>query len=373
MVLGGGTARRKLEHIEIVLSKPVEGPGTTWFEYVFLPQRALPVVEPDKVSMRVSFLGKEIAAPVMITGITGGAPGTEEINRSLAEAACRFRIALGLGSQRAALESEQAVRTYRVARETCHEVPIVGNIGIGELIRYGPGVVDSLASMVEADAVAVHLNYFQEVVQPEGAASMSRGLEALFKAIEVSTVPLIVKEVGFGISREFAEELYSGGVRYIDVAGAGGTNWVLVELYRATASGDLVKQYAADGIKEVGIPTAASIVEVRSVSEEILVIGSGGVRSPYDAVKALRLGADIVGFARPALVAYSRGQLNEFLEGFLLGMRAILASLGASSLGEVRRVPVVITGLLRDWIHSRGLPFDWARAESRLATKPRVG
>ncbi len=352
---GGSTARRKLEHIEIVLGKPVEGPGTTWFEYVFLSQKALPPVEPDRVSTRMSFLGKEIAFPVMITGMTGGAPGTEEINRSLAEAACRFGIALGLGSQRAALESRELVYTYRVAREACSEVPLVGNIGISELVRYGPGVVETLASMIEADAVAVHLNYFQEVVQPEGAAGISRGLEALFKAVDVSPVPLVVKEVGFGISRELAAELYSGGVRHIDVAGAGGTNWVLVELYRAMASGDLVKRYAAEGIKDVGIPTAASILEVRSVSEDIVVIGSGGVRSPYDAVKALRLGADVVGLARPALVAYSKKQLSEFLEGFLLGMKAILASLGASTLSEVRRSPVVVTGLLKDWVSSRGL------------------
>ncbi len=360
MVLESGwsTVRRKLEHIEIVLSKPVEGPGTAWFEYVFLPQRALPAVEPDRVSTRVGFLGKEIAAPVMITGMTGGAPGTEAINRSLAEAACRFRIALGLGSQRAALESEQLAHTYRVARDVCPEMPIVGNIGISELVRYGPGVVNSLASMIEADAIAVHLNYFQEVVQPEGAAGMSKGLDALFRAAEVSSVPLIVKEVGFGISKEFAAELYSGGVRCIDVAGAGGTNWALVELHRALASGDLVKQYAAEGIKEVGIPTAASIIEVRNVSGEILIIGSGGVRSPYDAVKALRLGADVVGLARPVLVAYSKRNLNEFLEGFLLGMRAILASLGVSTLSEVRKAPVVVTGLLKDWIHSRGL-FLW--------------
>lgn len=358
MVLEGDrerTVRRKLEHIDIVLTKDVEGPMTTWFEYVFLPHRALPAVDPDKVSTEVSFLGREIAAPIMITGMTGGAPGTEAINRSLAEAACRFRIALGLGSQRAALESRDLSYTYRVARDACPEIPIVGNIGISELIRYGPGLIDSLASIVEVDAIAVHLNYFQEVVQPEGLADISRGLDVLTRAIEASPVPLIVKEVGFGISREFAAELYTRGVRCVDVAGSGGTNWALVELYRAASSGNIVKQYIADGIKEVGIPTAASILEVRSVSDDILVIGSGGIRTPYDAVKAIRLGANIVGLARPMLVAYSKNRLNEFLEGFVLGVRSLLASLGVGRLSDIKNSPVVIVGLLRDWVASRGL------------------
>lgn len=358
MVLGGDserTVRRKLEHVDIVLTKGVEGPLTTWFEYVFLPHRALPTVDPDKVSTSVSFLGKEMAAPIMITGMTGGAPGTDVINRSLAEAACRFRIALGLGSQRAALESDELAYTYRVARDVCAEIPLVGNIGIGELIRYGPGAIDSLASIVEVDAVAVHLNYFQEIVQPEGLADISKGLDVLSRAVEMASVPLIVKEVGFGISREFASELYSRGIKCIDVAGSGGTNWALVELYRAASSGNVVKQYIADGIKEVGIPTAVSILEARSVSDDILIIGSGGVRTPYDAVKAIRLGANIVGLARPILVAYSRNRLNEFLEGFLLGVKSLLASLGVSTLSDIKNSPVVVVGLLRDWILSRGL------------------
>lgn len=349
------TAKRKLEHIEIVLTKPVEGPATTWFEYVFLPHRALPVVDPERVSVNVSFLGKEISVPLMIAGITGGAPGTEAINKSLAEAACRFKIALGLGSQRAALESRDLAYTYRVVRDVCTEIPIVGNLGISELIRYGPTVVYSLTSIVEVDAIAIHLNYFQEIVQPEGLAGLSRGLEVLSEAVEISPVPIIVKEVGFGISKEFATELYSSGVRYIDVAGCGGTNWALVELYRAMSSNNVVKQYIADGIKDVGIPTAVSIVEVRSVSKDITIIGSGGIRSPYDAVKAIRLGANLVGLARPILVAYSKNQLNEFLEGFIVGMKSILASLGARNLDDVRQSPVVVVGLLRDWITSRGL------------------
>ena len=352
---GEKTARRKLEHIDIVLSKPVEGPLTTWFEYVFLPQLSLPSVDPDRVSTRVNYLGKVIEAPIMITGMTGGAPGTEKINKSLAEAACRHRIGLGLGSQRAVLEDRSLAYTYRVVREVCSDIPVVGNLGITELIEYGPGVLESLASIVETDAIAIHLNYFQEIAQPEGVGNISKGLEALSRAVEVSPVPVIVKEVGFGMSREFAEELYSLGIRYIDIAGAGGTNWALVELHRARASGNLVKQYIADGVSEVGIPTAVSIIEVRSVSDDIFIIGSGGIRSPYDAVKALRLGADIVGMARPALVAYSRNQLSEFLESFIFSIKALLAALGAVNVAEVRKCPLVIVGLLREWVLSRGI------------------
>lgn len=349
------TIKRKLEHIEIVLKKPIEGPLTTWFEYVFLPHRPLPVVDPEKVSTSIKFLKKEISAPIIISGMTGGAPGTDAINKSLAEAACRFKIALGLGSQRAALESRETVYTYRVVRDVCEEVPVVGNIGVSELVKYGPSVVDSITSVLEVDAVAVHLNYFQEIVQPEGLSNISKGVEMLSKTVDVSPVPLIVKEVGFGINKEFAAELYSIGIRHIDVAGAGGTNWALVEFNRALASGNAVKQYIADGVKEVGIPTAVSILEVRSVSSELFIVGSGGVRSPYDAVKALRLGADMVGLARPILHAYSKNQLSEFLEGFIFGVKSLLASLGATSLGGIKKTPIVVVSLLKDWILARNL------------------
>jgi len=357
MVLEGSekTSKRKLEHIDIVLSRPVEGPLTTWFEYVFLPQRALPKVDPDLVDLEIPFLGKRVGAPVMISAMTGGAPGTERINKALAEVACALRLALGLGSQRAGLEDPSVIYTYRVARESCTEIPVIGNIGIGELAKYGPKVLDGLASMVEADAIAVHLNYFQEVVQPEGASSLSTGMETLAKAVEASPVPIIVKEVGFGMSREFVQELYSIGVRYVDVAGAGGTNWVLVELYRAEEAGDTVKKLLAEGLREVGIPTAVSIVEARSVSEELFIVGSGGIRTPYDAVKALRLGADMVGMAKPLLEAHRGGVLMEYLKSFVTGMRAIVASLGATRVSEVRRCPLVILGLFRDWVKARGL------------------
>jgi len=349
------TSRRKLEHIEIVLSKPVEGPLTTWFEYVFLPQRALPRVDLDLVDLEVPFLGRRVGAPVMISAMTGGAPGTERVNKALAEAACALRLALGLGSQRASLEDPGVAYTYRVARESCAGIPVVGNIGIGELVRYGPSVLERLASMVEADAIAVHLNYFQEVVQPEGASRFSAGMEALARAVEVSPVPLMVKEVGFGMSREFVQELYDVGIRYVDVAGAGGTNWVLVELYRAEEAGDTVKKLLAEGLREVGIPTAVSIVEARSVSEELFIVGSGGIRTPYDAVKALRLGANMVGMAKPLLEAYRRGVLIEYLRSFVTGMKAIAASLGATGVSEIRRCPVVVLGLLRDWVKARSL------------------
>lgn len=357
MVLGEveRTSRRKIEHIEIVLNKPVEGPQTTWFEYVFLPIRALPKVDPEKVSTSVNFLGKDMKAPLIIEAMTGGAPGTELINKSLAEVACQFSIGMGLGSQRAALESRELAYTYRIARDVCPDMVLLGNIGIAELIRYGVGILESLISMVEVDGIAVHLNYFQEVVQPEGTLGFSKGLEVISKAVDASPVPIIVKEVGFGISREFAEELYSIGVKYVDIAGAGGTNWALVELYRAASAGNITKQYIADGIKEVGIPTAASIAEVRSVSDNLFIIGSGGIRSPYDAVKALRLGANIVGMARPILLAYSRNTLREFLEAFILGFKAILASLGVTTVSDIVKSPVVVVGLLKEWLDLRGI------------------
>lgn len=354
MGLGGEARLRKLEHVDVVLRERVEGPNTTWLEYVFLVHQASSEVHLSSVNLEVSFLGRTLKAPVMITGMTGGAPGTEEINGKLAEVAEKFGIALGVGSQRAAIEDPKLEQTFRVVREYARSVPVVGNIGGHEFVRYDLNQISRLVDMINADALAVHLNLTQEVAQPEGTPDF-RGLIAKIRLVtrELST-PIMIKEVGQGLSYEVVRELSDAGIKLFDVAGAGGTNWVLVEKYRAQRMNDRLKELIATNIAEWGIPTAASIIEARKAAPDSVIVGSGGIRSSFDAVKALRIGADLVGLATPVLRAYYGGYLEEFLQSFIHGIRALTALTGSRNLSELRRKPVIITSILREWLLSRG-------------------
>ncbi|MEO3993894.1 MAG: type 2 isopentenyl-diphosphate Delta-isomerase [Desulfurococcaceae archaeon TW002] len=354
MGLGSGAQLRKLEHVDVVLREKVEGPNTTWLEYVFLVHQASSEVHPSSVNLEVSFLKKTLKAPVMITGMTGGALGTEEINSKLAQVAEKFGIALGVGSQRAAIEDPRLEQTFRIVREYARNVPVVGNIGGHEFVKYDLNQISRLVDMINADALAVHLNLTQEVAQPEGTPDF-RGLITKVRLVtkELST-PIMIKEVGQGLSYEVVRELSGAGIKLFDVAGAGGTNWVLVEKYRAQRMNDKLKELIAVNIAEWGIPTAASIIEARKAAPDSIIVGSGGIRSSVDAVKALRIGADLVGLATPVLRAYYGGYLEEFLQAFIHGIRALTALTGSKNLNELRRKPVIITSILREWLLSRG-------------------
>jgi isopentenyl-diphosphate delta-isomerase len=355
MVLEDLNQKRKLDHIKIVLNKEVEGPLTTWFEYLFLPHQALSEISPDDVDISVNFLGKKLDAPIIITGMTGGAPGTDKINEGLATVAEELKIAMGVGSQRAALENEKLAYTFKVARKAAPTIPLVANIGAAEFLKYDFSTIEKAVEMIEADALAIHLNLPQESVQPEGFPSFSGLIKKLERGIEVLNVPIMIKEVGFGLSYEVARKLNDVGIKLYDVAGAGGTNWVLVEMYRAKNAGNYIKMLMARQFQEWGIPTAAAIIEVRNAVPDAIIVGSGGIRTAVDAVKALRLGADLVGLARPALKAYTEGNLKDYLTSLIEGLKASLTMLGVRNLVELRKTPIIVSSLLREWIASRGL------------------
>lgn len=346
---------RKLEHIDIVLNERVEGPSTTWLEYVFLLHHATSEVLFEDVDVRTRFLGRELKAPLLISAMTGGAPGTEEINLKLAEVAEKFGIGLGLGSQRAAIEDPRLEYTYKVAREYARSVPIIGNIGAYEFVKYDLRTIEKLVDMIEADALAIHLNLAQEIVQPEGTPNFSGLLKKLELVVEELPVPLVIKEVGQGLSYEVVKDLSSVGIKIFDVAGAGGTNWVIVEKHRARRRDNKRKELIAENLVDWGIPTAASIIEARKAAPHSTVIGSGGIRSSVDAVKALRIGADLVGIATPVLKSYFSGYLEEYVSAFIHGIKAVLTMTGSRSLEELRGKPVVITSMLREWLLCRGL------------------
>ncbi len=346
---------RKLEHLRIVAEENVEGPGTTFLEYVFLPHQALVDASPEDVDISVKFLGKSLDAPLVISGMTGGAPGTEKINAALAEVASIYRIALGVGSERAAIENPSVTYTYRVVREVAPDVPLISNIGAAEVVRYNTRKVLRAVEVIDADALAIHLNIAQEAVQPEGLPSFKGFFKKLDALLKESPVPILVKEVGFGLSKEVASALRELGIKYFDVEGAGGTNWVLVEKFRATSHRDKIKELMALNLMEWGIPTAASILEVRTGAPDAVIIGSGGIRTAVDAVKALWLGADLVGMARPFLIAYMKGELREFTEAFLKALKTATLLTGSTNLTELKRKEGILGSLLREWVERRGL------------------
>lgn len=354
MGLGNEAQLRKLEHVDVVLREKVEGPSTTWLEYVFLVHHASSEVSLSDVNLETSFLGKVLKAPVMITGMTGGAPGTEKINSRLAEVAEKFGIAIGVGSQRAAIEDPRLEQTFRVVRERARSVPVVGNIGAHEFVKYDLNQINRLIEMIDADALAVHLNLTQEVAQPEGTPDFSGLISKVRLVVKEFSTPIMIKEVGQGLSYEVVKELSEAGVKLFDVAGAGGTNWVLVEKHRAQKISSRLKELIAANLADWGIPTAASIIEARIAAPNSVIVGSGGIRSSVDAVKVLRIGADLVGLAAPILKAYHGGYLEEFLQAFIHGIKALIALTGSRDLNELRRKPVIITSILREWLLSRG-------------------
>lgn len=332
---------------------------TSWFEFVEFVHAALPEIDLFDVSLATEFLGFKLRAPVIIAGMTGGTPLARKLNVIFARAAEELGVALGVGSQRVALDDSSAREGFNVIREHAHSVPVVANIGASQVAAgLSPDAVGDIVEMVDADALAVHLNPLQEVLQPEGEARYSGLLERLARLVEESPVPVIVKETGAGVSREAAARLASVGVRGVDVGGAGGTSFARVEGLRALARGLSELCWLAEDFSEWGIPTSASVVEVRNASSQLLIIATGGLRTGVDAAKAIRLGADLCGFAYPVLrAAFEAGYVGvvSYLRRGVEGLRRALFLTGSRTLAELRRAPIVVTGSLRDWVEVRGL------------------
>ncbi len=303
------TESRKKDHVELVVSKGAQYGKASGLERVDFIHNALPETALDSVDLSCDFLGRRLRFPIIITGMTGGYPDAEGINRSLAQAAQKHGLAFGVGSQRAMAENPALASTYRV-RDVAPDIPLVANIGAFQLKGYPAGKVESLVQTIEADALAVHLNPLQEVIQGEGDTDFSGVLEAIASACDSIPVPVIVKETGAGLSQDVALKLKKAGASWLDVAGAGGTSWSKVEYLRSEA---------VPGFEDWGIPTAESIVQCRGV---LPLIASGGIRSGIEGAKCIALGADICGAAYPFIRALRERQLDEYIGCFKRQMAA---------------------------------------------------
>ena len=344
---------RKRDHLKLSLERDVGFEGkTTWLEYVELIHRALPELNLDEISTEASFLGETFGMPLLIEAMTGGIPEAVEINGNLAEAAERFSIPMEVGSQRAAIEDEKLEYTFRVARERAPNLFLIANLSGVQLAEDGVEVAEKAVEMIEADAISIHLNPLQELIQPEGSTRFKDVLKMIERVCERLDVPVIVKEVGCGISSEVAKMLEEAGVKAIDVAGAGGTCWAKIEMLRLREDDE--RREVAKTFLDWGIPTAASIIEVSS-AVSIEVIGSGGIRNGIDIAKALSIGADMAGVAHPLLrpATESVESVAKVLRRLRSELEVAMFLTGCRNVGELKRAPHVILGPLLEWKRQR--------------------
>lgn len=336
------TENRKVDHINIVLGENVAAKGvSTGFEAYRFEHCALPELDMRAIDTRTTLFGKLLNAPFLISSMTGGAAATERINLHLAEAAQALGVAMGVGSQRAALFDERLRSSYQV-RRVAPAIVLLANVGAVQL-NYGYGVeqCQRAVDMIEADALILHFNALQEAVQPEGDTNFAGLLGKIEAVCRAVSVPVIAKEVGNGIGGTMARQLVEAGVHAIDVAGAGGTSWSEVERFRQpTARGRRV----AGTFAGWGIPTAEAIRQVRAILPHVLLIGSGGIRTGLDAAKAIALGADIAASATPNLAAQDDGGTDAIIEsiGALLDeLRITMFCTGAANVAALRNTALV--------------------------------
>ncbi|MBA1262934.1 type 2 isopentenyl-diphosphate Delta-isomerase [Stutzerimonas stutzeri] len=334
---------RKNQHLDIVLAsqrtKAVVGSG---FERLHFEHCALPELDLAAVDLSTSLLGKPLAAPLLISSMTGGAKRAEAINHHLAEAAEELGIALAVGSQRVALErGGDGTGLTRELRRLAPSVPLLGNIGAAQLVRgYGVDQARRALEMIGGDALIIHLNPLQEAVQHRGDRDWRGVLSAIERLAAVLEAPLVVKEVGSGLSARVARQLLDAGVAVLDVAGAGGTNWAAVESERAA---NAQQRAVSEAFANWGIPTAQAIAEVRRACPDAVVIGSGGIRDGIDAAKAIRLGANLVGQAAAVLESalISSEAVVEHFRVLIEQLRIVCFCTGSASLAELARAPLL--------------------------------
>lgn len=348
------TQRRKIEHIEICLDEDVQCRRSTMFEDIELIHNALPNLDKEKIDLTSNFFGFRAAAPLVIAAMTGGHPKTKGINEKLAAAAEELGVPIGVGSQRAAIESPLLEDTFKIVRTTAPSVPVLANVGATH-VEYAQDAV----SMIEADLLAVHLNPLQEAIQPEGDCNSEGLIESIAAIVDSVDVPVIVKETGAGISDEVARKLEEIGVDGVDVGGVGGTTWAGVEYYRALKDDDASKAQLGIEFWDWGIPTALSVILVLN-STELDVIATGGIRTGLDVAKSLSLGALAAGVAfpllRPAVLGSSLDVVVE-LERIIEGLRVAMYLTGRSTVDEMSSAPLILKGELVESLRSLGIDY----------------
>ena len=336
--------QRKSDHIRINLQEDVNFKHvSTGFESYRFVHCALPGFNLEDVDTSTTLLDKPLAVPLLISSMTGGTPEASAINQRLAEAAQAAGVGMGLGSQRAAIEDPALADTYRV-RHIAPDILLLANLGAVQLnCGYGPDECRRAVEMVEADALILHLNPLQEALQPEGETDFAGLLSRIESVCQVLEVPVVVKEVGWGLSERVARQLADAGVTAIDVAGAGGVSWSQVEMHRAATER---QRHVAAAFADWGIPTAESLLLARRGASGLPIIASGGIRDGIQIAKAIALGAAACGIAGPFLRAASQSTtaVAELIAVLVTQLRVAMFAAGAADVPALRRAPIIPTG-----------------------------
>lgn len=335
------TQVRKADHLRICLDEDVQSHRiTNGFERYRFTHCCLPELNRDEINISTTFLGKTVRTPLLISSMTGGTQQAQMINQRLAKTAQRFGLAMGVGSQRVAVENPALTPTFSV-RKYAPDALLFANLGAVQLnYDYGVSQCRQAVDALEADALILHLNPLQEAVQTEGDVNFKGLFDKIEHLVEVIEVPVIAKEVGNGISSAMAKRLMDVGVAAIDVAGAGGTSWARVESERAK---DPKQRRLGNTFADWGIPTASCIAQIRQLSETVPLIASGGMRNGLDAAKAIALGANLAGLALPFLQAANQSEaaLAELSEALIAEIVTVLFCTGSGSLADLRRPDVL--------------------------------
>ena len=347
--------KRKNDHI-FLASSPESQIGENWLDEVILIHKALPELDLEDVDTSATFLGREISMPFIIGAMTGGTELAEKINARLAKAAEELRVPMYVGSQRIGIVKPEARRSFEVVKINAPSVPKIANLGAPQISRLPDEQLlrwaEEAVAMIDAAALAVHLNPAQEVFQPEGEPYFKNVLAKLKILKRELKLPLIVKEVGNGISMEVAR-LLNGVADAVDVAGMGGTSFIAIEGLRARESKPELYELSEE-FKNWGIPTAAAICEVRSVFKG-LVIASGGIRNGLDGAKALSLGADYFSASQPLLKAALEDRVAQAISRIRQELRIAMFLVGAAKIDEIKKTPKVLGPRLESWLRQRGI------------------
>lgn len=327
---------RKREHIEYFLK--TENKGNTLFDCVFLEYDSLPELNLEDIDISTNFLGRKISAPIMINAMTGGSDYCKEFNNAFSKIAAEFNIPIAVGSQRAIFESEKAKASYKIVRENSKAL-LIANLSADSNLEMAKEAI----KLIDADALQLHINPGQELVMAEGDRNFKGITENIKALVENLNVPIIVKDIGIGMSKTTVKKLTQIGVEYIDISGYGGTNFIEIESMRSDLKFPELLNF--------GIPTALATINARNVSREANLISSGGITNSLDIVKALVLGADIVGLAGIILRVYDKAGtegLREFFNDLLYKIKTIMLILGVQNINDLKNLNYKTTGLLKE-------------------------
>jgi len=335
------TSKRKKDHIELCLSDNVSfKTKTNGFENYEFEHYAITEVEYDKIDLSAVFLKKKINYPFLISCMTGGTEDAKRINEKLAIAASELNIPIGVGSQRQALEDKKHHSTYRVVRENAGNVPILGNIGAAQVAK-SKNLIDDiklLIDLIEADGMVIHVNPLQELLQTEGEPDFKGLIKNLEKICSKIKTPVIVKEVGSGISKRAAKRILEAGVKGIDVSGAGGTSWAAVELLRNNMTDNYFQEW--------GLPTSYCVRKVKELKRDFnfTLISSGGISNGVDIAKSIALGADLSASARIILQEVMKNDVRgviELIQSWFTTVKRIMYLTGSKDIPKFKKVGLI--------------------------------